>query len=79
MVPEAAVLSGEDSSYVYVNRSGKAAQVKVTTGVKQNGLIEIKGQLNDGDDVVTEGNLQISDGVKVSTAAATPVPVKTGK
>jgi len=77
MVPESSIMSGEDSSYVYVNRGGKAAKVKVTTGVRKGDLLEISGQLADGDEVVTEGNLQLSDGVKISTTAA--APANTGK
>jgi multidrug efflux pump subunit AcrA (membrane-fusion protein) len=95
MVPEQAVLPGADGVYIYEDKAGKAAAVKVTTGYSHEGQVEINGPLADGDEVVTEGNSVLSDGAKLSvtTAAipaaapapvekaadAAPVPVKTAR
>ncbi len=72
MVPEKAVLLGESESYVFLNRAGKAAQVKVTTGYRQNDIIEINGPLADGDEVVTDGNFRLFEGAAVSTGTDSP-------
>lgn len=79
MIPERAVLLGEDFSYVYIDKSGKATQAKVTTGMRQNDLIEIAGPLADGDEVVTDGNFKLFEGAKLSAASSqvTLVPVTT--
>ena len=65
-VPERAVLLGEDFAYVFINRGGKAALVKVTQGYRRGDMIEISGPLADGDDVITDGNFKLFDGAKVS-------------
>jgi HlyD family secretion protein len=70
LVPEKAVLLGEDGAYVYIDRGGKAAQVKVTTGYRLNDLIEIEGPLSDGDKVVTDGNFRLFDGASVDESPA---------
>jgi hypothetical protein len=61
------VLLGEDGAYVYENKGGKAVPVKVTTGYRQNDLIEINGPLADNDEIVTDGNFKLYEGAKVST------------
>jgi multidrug efflux pump subunit AcrA (membrane-fusion protein) len=71
MVPEKSVLLGESESYVYVDKAGKAAQVKVVTGYRMNDMIEINGPLADGDEVVTDGNFRLYDGAAVSTGNET--------
>lgn len=73
MVPEKAVLLGEETAYVFVDRAGKAAMVNVTTGYKVNDLIEISGPLAENDDIVTDGNFKLYDGAKVAVAAPAAV------
>jgi multidrug efflux pump subunit AcrA (membrane-fusion protein) len=67
MVPEKAVLLGESESYIFMNKAGKAVQVKVSTGYRANDMIEINGPFADGDEVVTDGNFRLYDGAAVST------------
>jgi multidrug efflux pump subunit AcrA (membrane-fusion protein) len=67
MVPEKAVLLSDEDAYVYVNHGGIAQMVKVTIDYRVNDKIEIKGALNEGDEIVTEGNFKLYDGAKVST------------
>jgi membrane fusion protein, multidrug efflux system len=71
LVPEKAVLLGESGAYVYLNKAGKAAQVKVNTGYRINDMIEIEGPLADGDMVVTDGNFRLTDGVTVDNGTLT--------
>lgn len=70
MVPEKAVLLGEESAYVFLNKAGKAVMTKITTGYRQNDLMEISGPLADGDEVITDGNFKLYDGAAVSTEPA---------
>jgi multidrug efflux pump subunit AcrA (membrane-fusion protein) len=65
VVPERAILLAEDYAFVFVNRNGKAEQVKVTLGFKYKNLIEINGPFNDNDEVVVDGNFKIYDGAKI--------------
>jgi len=65
VVPERAILLAEDYAFVFVNRNGKAEQVKITQGFKYKNLVEIIGPLSDGDEVIVDGNFKIYDGSKV--------------
>jgi multidrug efflux pump subunit AcrA (membrane-fusion protein) len=65
MVPEKAILLGEEGAYVYINRGGKAAKAKVISGYRQNDLIEIEGDVNAGDEIITDGNFKLFDGAKL--------------
>jgi multidrug efflux pump subunit AcrA (membrane-fusion protein) len=73
MVPEKAVLLGEQNAYVFINRENKAVMISVTTGYRQNDLMEISGPLAEGDDVITDGNFKLYDGAKVTVTAAPAV------
>jgi multidrug efflux pump subunit AcrA (membrane-fusion protein) len=75
MVPEQAVLLAEDISYIYLDRGGKAALLKVITGYKKDNLVEITGPLADGDEVVTDGSFKLSEGSKLNTSTSQAVPV----
>jgi len=68
LVPEQAVLLGDNGAYVYINDNGKAKTVNVVMGYKQNNDVEISGPgLKAGDEIITDGSFKLSDGVKVST------------
>lgn len=71
VVPEKAVLLGEDGAYVYVNKNGKASQVKITTGYRINDMIEIEGPFSAGDEVVTDGNFRLFEGASVDDSPPT--------
>lgn len=63
--PELAVVGDGDARYVYVVEDRKARRVKVVTGLRQNGLVEITGGLKPGQMIVTEGVVKLSDGAPV--------------
>jgi multidrug efflux system membrane fusion protein len=66
MVPNQAVQTGQDGSYVYRVDSENAAQmVKVTTGGRVEQDIIVEDGLADGDTVVTEGQLRLAPGMKI--------------
>ncbi len=43
-----------------------AKRVSVKVGLRYNGLIEIKEGLNQGDQVVTSGQIKLSDGTSIA-------------
>jgi membrane fusion protein, multidrug efflux system len=53
------------SQYVFRVAAGKAERVKVDTGVRRDGRVEIVAGLNAGDTVVTAGQMKLRDGVAV--------------
>jgi membrane fusion protein (multidrug efflux system) len=57
MIPTQAVIPQERSKKVIVTRSGKAAFVRIETGVRKSGVIEVVEGLKAGDTVVTTGIL----------------------
>lgn len=72
-IPEQAIVPRGSDQFVYKVVDGKAAQIKVQTGIRRDGKVEIVSGLSDGDVVVTAGQLKIRDGapVKVLPAATT--------
>lgn len=69
MVPEEAVIMGLDKVYVFVDNGGKAKQVDVKLGYRQETRIEVVGELNEGDQIITDGSFKLSDGAKITIAA----------
>lgn len=67
-VPELAVVGDGDDRFVFVLEDRIAKRVKVDTGIRQNGLVEITGGLKAGQKVVTEGVVKLTDGVTVRLA-----------
>lgn len=58
-VPELAIVGEGDTSYVYVIDGDTAKRVKVTTGIRQGGMVEILSGLQPGQKVVTEGVVKL--------------------
>jgi membrane fusion protein (multidrug efflux system) len=82
LVPEQALWPQGDKQFVYVVKEGKADLVEVTTGVRENGKVEIVTGLAPGATVITAGQLKIGPGSPVApvpapgaaAAKATPAP-----
>jgi len=68
-IPEEALVPVGSSQYVFRVSGGKAERVKVDTGVRRDGRVEIVSGLSAGDVVVTAGQIKLRDGVAVRTAA----------
>lgn len=66
-VPELAIVGEGDQAYVFTVENGKAKRLKVVTGMRQNGLVEIRDGLRAGQRVVTEGVVKIAEGQQVRT------------
>jgi multidrug efflux system membrane fusion protein len=72
IVPAAAVVSGQQGSYIYlIQRDGTARTVAVTIDRPVGNEVVVKGSLSPGDQVVTDGQLRLRPGVKVQIRTAT--------
>jgi membrane fusion protein (multidrug efflux system) len=69
-VPELAVVGDGDERFVFVVQDGKAKRMKVDTGIRQNGRVEILGGVKAGQTVVTDGVVKLTDGVPVRLPGA---------
>jgi multidrug efflux system membrane fusion protein len=73
LVPTPAVLSGAPGNYVYlVNADHTVSVHKVKLGPSDGTNTAILSGLSVGDSVVVDGTDRLSDGAKISVAAATP-------
>jgi membrane fusion protein (multidrug efflux system) len=71
-VPEAAIVPRGQDSFVYRVADGKVALVKVRTGLRKAGDVEILSGVAAGDQVVTEGVQKIGPGSAVTLMGDTP-------
>ncbi|HEV2705211.1 MAG TPA: efflux RND transporter periplasmic adaptor subunit [Pyrinomonadaceae bacterium] len=65
LVPARAVRTEGNTSRVFIIRDGRAVERLVQTGQPEGDLIEIKGNLTEGDTVATSNLEQLSDGTPV--------------
>jgi membrane fusion protein (multidrug efflux system) len=65
VVPEGAIVPEQGLAYVYVVEDGRVARREVRTGRRRPGEVEILDGLVEGERVVVEGTLNVSDGVAV--------------
>jgi membrane fusion protein (multidrug efflux system) len=68
VVPEQALVPQGTERYVFKVIDGKVARVKVDTGQRGDGKVEIVNGLSPGDTIVTAGQLKLRDGVPVQIA-----------
>jgi len=62
-----ALVLRQDSIFVYrVNADGTVEQVPVRTGIGNGALIEVQGDVRDGDDIVIRGNERLQPGQAVA-------------
>lgn len=73
-IPEAAIVPRGQDSFVFRVAEGRAAIVKVRTGVRKVGEVEITEGLAAGDLVVTDGNQKIGPGSPVTVMQGVPKP-----
>jgi membrane fusion protein, multidrug efflux system len=77
VVPSAAVMSGQQGTYVFVVRDSAAAMTKVTVERESGELSIVRGELAAGDRVVTDGQLLLRPGARVQLrSAAEPAPAR---
>ena len=73
MLPEEALVPQGTEQFVFRVRDSRAARVKVETGTRRDGKVEILAGLNKDDVVVTAGQLKLRDGTLVRSPAAATV------
>lgn len=68
-VPRQAVLSDAKGSYLFVVEEGHAHRIDVTTGISDDGLLQVSAPaLREGQAIVTLGNYELEDGTAVREA-----------
>jgi membrane fusion protein (multidrug efflux system) len=65
IIPESALFSQEGKFFTYLVQDGTAKRKEVETGVRFEGKVEVLKGIQKGDQVVTAGHEQLSDGIKV--------------
>ncbi|MGC8893710.1 MAG: efflux RND transporter periplasmic adaptor subunit [candidate division WOR-3 bacterium] len=65
MVPASALVDRDGRYLVFVIKDGKAREVQVEVGIRGDGVVEVSGELSEGDTVATTGALGLADGVAV--------------
>ena len=65
LIPEQAILTAKDYSYVFVVDKDTAKLQKITMGVNNDGNTQILTGINSGDMVVTLGHEKLKDGSKI--------------
>ena len=77
VVPAAAVMSGQQGTYVFiVQPDSTAAMKKVTVEREAGDLAVISGEINPGDRVVTDGQMLLRQGARVQVRTPTPGPAE---
>lgn len=64
-VPEIALQWDREGSYVWLVRDGKADRVNLRVADRRQGKVFLAGDIQEGELVVVEGGLRLSEGVKV--------------
>jgi membrane fusion protein (multidrug efflux system) len=75
VVPEEALVPQGTEQFVFRVNDGKVSRIKVETGQRRDGKVEIVNGISKGDVIVTAGQLKLRDGVSVRVAGAAEAPV----
>lgn len=67
-VPELSVVGDGDERFVFIVEDRTARRTKVSTGIRQDGRVEILSGVKPGQKVVTDGVVKLTDGVTVRLA-----------
>jgi len=66
MIPRDAIVSSVKEPSVYVIKDDVVQLTKITTGRQYNGYIEVLSGISEGEQVVTNGQINLMDGVRVA-------------
>jgi len=78
-VPEQALWPTGGKQNVYVVKAGKAELAEVQTGLRRNGMVEIKSGLGPDSLVIIAGQIKIGPGAPVQVAGSAPKPKAASK
>lgn len=62
IIPRDALMKKEDSTFVFVVKDNQALRREVTTGMSQENLVEIRNNLDLGEEVIVMGKTRVKDG-----------------
>ena len=65
VIPTQAILTSNDTQYVYVVEDGVARRIEITTGLTGRGVTEVLSGLKEGQQLVTVGQAYLADGEPV--------------
>mgnify|MGYP001177485580 FL=1 len=65
LIPEKAILTSKDYSYVFIIDKNFAKLKKVNLGITSNGMVQILSGIKSDDKVVTLGHEKLKDGSKI--------------
>lgn len=65
LVPEEALIPSADQMTVLKVVDGKAQIAKITTGIRQNSMVEVTSGLEEGDVIISSGQLKVQEGMPV--------------
>ena len=66
MIPRDAIVSSIKDPSVYVVKGEKVELVKINTGFDNNYYLEVTSGIHEGDQVVTNGQINLTDGARIS-------------
>jgi membrane fusion protein (multidrug efflux system) len=66
VVPEKAVLMGPAKTFVFLNNNDAALELPVLIGYSRDGMVELTGNLKEGDEIITDGNFKLTDGARIN-------------
>ncbi|MGP4038867.1 efflux RND transporter periplasmic adaptor subunit [Gracilibacillus sp. D59] len=66
LIPTAALVEENDETFVYVVEEDTAKKVEVKVQATQSEVTAIQAELNEGDQIITSGQLTLVDGSKIS-------------
>jgi RND family efflux transporter MFP subunit len=69
MIPRDAIVSSVKDPSVYVINNGVAQLTKISTGQNYDTYLVVTSGLNAGDEVVTNGQINLTDGAQISVIA----------
>jgi hypothetical protein len=69
LVPASSIVTTTERMFVIRVRGGKAEWVNVTRGVNVNGMVEVFGNLQAGDQVLERASDEIREGTAIAPAS----------
>ena len=75
VIPIAAVIEEDNVSVVYIVEDGAARQRIITTGIEENGQVEILSGLSGNEEIIVTGQSGLRDGSKVLASLPTKLPL----
>jgi membrane fusion protein (multidrug efflux system) len=73
MIPEQAIMPEGERQFVYTVNGDVASKVRVSTGRRKPGMVEISDGLKPGDRLVVEGGEKLTNGAKIAISDAARV------